>query len=339
MRAPIIDTHTHFVPPRAAALAETGGTWHGIRFGLSARGKITSSVGALSMEIPWPMPLESFRQRLRSMDERKVDVHVLSIGPTLYYYNLDPDNAASFARAANDDLAEIVSTAPDRFAGLGYLSLQDPAGSVDELERCMRDLGFCGVMVGTNVNGLDWDEPALFPVLQAAEQLGALVYFHPVRSRADPFLKKYHLRNLIGMPFDTTITLASLIFGGIFDRLPGLKACFSHAGGFGVLGIGRMDHGYEVRAEASGIARLPSDYLTSCWFDTITHNERALRYVIDTVGADRVVLGSDYPADMGEPYPTRFVESCASLTAAEKAMILSRNAVEMLGLKMKAPAA
>lgn len=337
-RARVIDTHTHFVPKSAIGPAERGELWNGIQFGRNQRGKITSTVGQVSQEIPWPTPLETPEGRLASMDDRRVDVHVVSISPTLYWYGLSDADARAFARTTNDDLAEMVAIVPDRFVGLGYLPLQDVDASVKELERCVRDHGFPGVMIGTNVNGADWDDPKLFPVLQAAADLGALIYFHPARGRADSWLRRYHFSNLIGNPLETAVALGSLIFGGVFDRLPTLKTCFAHAGGYGVIGVGRLDHGHEVRPEASGIARLPSDYVRHCWFDTITHSERTLRLVLDVVGSDRVVLGSDYPADMGEPRPVDFVEGCASLSPAEKAAILEGNALAMLGLAGRAQA-
>lgn len=328
----VIDTHTHFVPKTALGPAERGELWMGIQFGRNARGKITSTVKGISQEIPWPTPIETPEMRLVSMTERRVDLHMISISPTLYWYAVDPAEACRFARTSNDDLAEMVALAPDRFIGLGYLPMQDTDGAIAELERCVTVHGMPGVMVGTNVNGTDWDDASLFPVLQAAERLGAVLYFHPARNRADPFLTRYHFTNLIGNPLETAIALGSLIFGGVFDRLPALKTCFAHAGGFGVLGVGRLDHGHEVRPEASGIQQLPSDYVRGCWFDTITHSERALRYIVDTVGADRVVLGSDYPADMGEPRPVDFIEGCASLTPQERSAILGGNAATLFGL-------
>jgi aminocarboxymuconate-semialdehyde decarboxylase len=328
-----IDTHTHFMPPSALQPAMAGECWNGIRFGRNARGKITSSVGCISQEVPWPTPIETAEARVISMDERRVGVHMVSISPTMYWYGLDSADGRNLARASNDDLAAMVTGRPDRFVGLGYLPLQDVDGSVKELERCVRDLRMPGVMIGTNVNGEDWDSPALFPVLQAAEQIGAVVYFHPARGRADSWLTRYHLSNVIGNPLETAVALASLIFGGIFDRLPKLKTCFAHAGGYGVLGVGRMNHGHEVRPEASAIAKLPSDYVKACWFDIITHNERALRYLIDMVGAGQVVLGSDYPADMGEPRPVDWIESCSSLSASEKAAILAGNAARLFAQK------
>ncbi len=334
----VVDTHTHFLPPGALGPAMAGERWHGIQFGRNARGKITSTVGDVSQEVPWPMPIETPDARIASLDDRRVDVHLISISPTLYWYGLGEADARSFARATNDDLAGIVSSHPDRYVGLGYLSLQDPKGAVAELERCVGELGMPGVMVGTNVNGRDWDDPALMPVLEAAQALGAVVYFHPARGRADRWLSKYHLSNLLGNPLETATALACLIFGGVFDKLPDLRTCFAHAGGYGVLGVGRLDHGHEVRPEATGIAALPSDYVRRCWFDTITHNERALRYLVDTVGVGQVVLGSDYPADMGEPRPVDWIESCDSLSAGEKQAILGTNAVALFGLERFATA-
>jgi len=333
--APTIDTHTHFLPPSAVIPAEQNALWHGIQFGHNELGRITSSVGSRAQEIPWPMPLETPLERLTSMDARRVDRHILSVSPTLYWHSLDSADGVALARNVNDDLAAIVSEVPSRYTGLAFLPLQDPAASVKELERAVRDLGFAGTMVCTHVNGTDWDDAALFPILEAAAALDAVVYYHPSRGRANAWLTKYHLRNLIGNPLETTVALASLIFGGVYDKLPDLKTCFSHAGGYGVLGIGRFDHGHEVRPEATGIAALPSDYVRRIWVDTITHSERSLRYIVDTVGADRVVLGSDYPADMGEPYPVDFVESCASLSADEKAGILGTNAARLFGIDVK----
>lgn len=330
--APIIDTHTHFVPKSALGPAERGELWHGIQFGRNARGKLTSTVGAVSQEIPWPTPLETPRDRLASMAARRVDIHMVSISPTLYWYSVAPADARHFARLANDDLAEMVADAPRHFIGLGYLPLQHVDGAIAELERCVTHHGFPGVMIGTNVNGTDWDHESLFPVLAAAEALGAVVYFHPARGRADAFLGRYHFSNLIGNPLETAVALGCLIFGGVFDRLPALKTCFAHAGGYGVLGIGRLDHGHEVRPEATGLLKLPSDYVRACWFDTITHSARTLRYLIDVAGADKVVLGSDYPADMGEPQPVDFVEGCTTLTAAERSAILRGNAARLFGL-------
>ena len=266
------------------------------------------------------------------MDERRVDVHALSLSPLMHWYTLESEGAVGMARETNDDVAEMVASHPSRFVGLGFLPLQHPAAAVKELERCVTELGLVGVIVGTNVGGLDWDAPELFPVLQAASELKALVFVHPAPAlgRANSFLTKYHLRNLIGNPLETTIAIASLIFGGVLDRLPELTLCFAHGGGYGCFGIGRMDRGQHVRPEAQDMALLPSDYVKRLYFDSLVHSHVALSHLVEVAGADRVVLGSDYPADMGEPFPVEFVESHPDLTADQRRLILGGNLERLL---------
>lgn len=331
MDGQIIDVHSHIVPTRMAAAAQTGGMYHGIEFGRDANGRVTSKVGERPpFALPWPTPLETPEERVASMDTIGVDVHVLSLSPSMHWYTTTPDEAIGLAEETNDDIAEIVSGHPGRYLGLAFLPLQDPEASVRELERCLRDLGFAGALVGTNIDGLDWDAPALYPVLEAACDLDALVFVHPARGRANPFLTKYHLKNLVGNPLETTVALASLIFGGVLDRLPDLKLCFAHGGGYGCLGIARMDHGAAVRAETQGIASMPSDYLRGLYFDSLVHGHRTLDQVIDLAGIDRIVLGSDYPADMGEPNPVEFIRSHPRLSEADQWKILSTNLSKLL---------
>ena len=321
----VIDVHTHVIPRRLADSAQRGEGRHGIAFDRDTSGKITTSVGGITVAIPWPTPLETAQERVGSMEKRRVDVHALSLSPLMHWYNLPPVGAIAMAQEANDDIGEMVALYPSRFVGLGFLPLQHPAASVKELERCMTDLGFLGIMVGTNIEGLDWDTPELFPVLEAARDLRALVFMHPAQGRANSFLTRYHLRNLIGNPLETTVTIASLIFGGVLDRLPELELCFAHGGGYACLGIGRFDRGNQMRPEAGDIALLPSQYLTGLYFDSLVHSHPALSHLVSVVGADRVVLGSDYPADMGEPFPVDFVESHPDLTPAQQRLILGGN--------------
>jgi len=327
----IIDIHTHIIPPRLADAAQRGGLRYGIEFGRDAEGRVTSSSqGGTPFALPWPTPLETPPQRLNSMDDRGVDVHMLSLSPSMHWYNTASADGVALATETNDDIAEIVRAHPDRFKGLAFLPLQDPGAAVDELERCVRDLGFPGALVGTNIDGLDWDDPGLFRVLEAASELGALLFVHPARGRANPFLKNYHLKNLIGNPLETTVAIGSLIFSGVLDRLPDLKLCFAHGGGYGCLGIARMDHGAKARAETQGIAKLPSEYLRGLYFDSLVHGHRTLDQIIDLAGIDQIVLGSDYPADMGEPYPVQFIRSHPTLSEAEQWKILSENLTGLL---------
>jgi aminocarboxymuconate-semialdehyde decarboxylase len=330
--APVTDVHTHIVPTRLAEVAQAGGSSHGIDFDRDEIGRVTSTIGGRPMALPWPTPLQTPDQRVASMDELGVDVHLLSLTPTMHWYNLDAANATSLAVETNDDIAEIAAGHPDRFRGLAFLPLQDPAAAVAELERCMRDLGFAGALVGTHVDGKDWDDPALFPVLEAAKDLGAFVFFHPTRGRANPFLTRYHLRNLIGNPMETAIALASLIFGGVLDSLlPDLNMCFAHGGGYGCTGVARFDHGAQARAEAKGMEHLPSEYLGEIYVDSLVHGYRTLDHVLDLVGSEHVLLGSDYPADMGQPDPVTWIRSHPTLSTETQEMILSRNAERILG--------
>lgn len=327
----VTDVHTHLVPRRLAEVAEAGGTRHGIEFGRDASGRLTSSAGAAPMAVPWPTPLESTEARLASMDTLGVDVHFLSLTPTMHWYGLAAEHGISLAVETNDDIAEVVSAHPHRFRGMAFLPLQDPPAAIAELERCVRDLGFAGALVGTHVNGQDWDAAALFPILEAARELDALVFFHPTRGRANAFLTDYHLRNLIGNPMETAIAFSRLVFGGVLDRLlPEAKLCFAHGGGYGSLGVARLDHGARVRRESSGMDRLPSDYLKAVYVDSLVHGHRALDSLVDLVGADRILLGSDYPADMGQPDPVAFVTSHPTLTPAQRQMILCDNVDGML---------
>jgi aminocarboxymuconate-semialdehyde decarboxylase len=331
VHGPVIDVHSHIVPARLAAAAARGGSRHGIEFGRDARGKITSSVGGRPpFALPWPTPLETTAERIEKMDAVGVDVHLLSLSPTMFWYTTDPADALALAVETNDDIGELVADHPKRFGGLAFLPLQDPVASVGELERCTRDLGFVGAIVGTNIDGLDWDAPELFPVLEAAQDLGVLVFVHPARGRAAPFLRRYHLENLIGNPLETTVAMASLIFGGVLDRLPGLKLCFAHGGGYGCLGIARMDHGHAIRSESKGMRQLPSDYLRAMYYDSLVHGHRALDHIVDLAGIDRIVLGSDYPADMGEPDPVEFLRSHPGLSDEQRWKIMSGNLVELL---------
>lgn len=329
---PVVDMHAHFVPDDIVAAALRGDPWHGITFGKTASGGVFSAAAGQQMALPWKLPLETPTGRAETMTAIGVDAQVVTLSPTMHWYPADPATAPDFARAANDALVAFVAQKPDRFIGLGYLPLQDPKAAIRELERCMGPLGLPGVMVGTNINGLDWDSPALFPVLEAASDLGAFVFFHPARGRADGWMPNYHLRNLIGNPLETTATIAALIFGGVLERLPHLRTCFAHGGGYSCFAVGRWDHGWRVRKEASAqIAKLPSDYLSTLYFDSLTHSDKALRALIDQVGIGRVLLGSDYPADMAAPDPVGAVVQSPLITPLERRMILTENIRHAVG--------
>jgi len=332
--SPVIDLHAHIVPPAIAAAVGTGHL-HGVELGLTAEGRLQASCGGSQVVLPWPDFAESLAARIAVMDAERVDRHVLSLSPLLFWYSASATDAVDYARAVNDSLAEVMREAPDRFSAFADLPLQDPTASVAELERCMARGGFVGAVVGTNVRGTDWDAPELQPVLAAAERLGALLFLHPTRVRGTDFLNRYHLRNLVGNPLETAMAFASLVFSGALDRHPGLELLLSHGGGFAASGVGRFDHGAGVREEAGGAAMLlPSEHLRRVHVDCLTHSEPLLRYLVDVVGIDRIVLGTDYPADMGLRDPLTWLEGIAWLAPEDRAAIASRNASVLLDGKV-----
>jgi aminocarboxymuconate-semialdehyde decarboxylase len=329
----VIDVHAHFVPPGAVRTRSTGELWHGTTVEDDGSGRPVLITGdyrvGLGSRLHWGGPEE----RLPALAAAGVDLQIVSLIPPLFRYYIDAKDGIAAAREVNDELHRWVTTWPDIYLGLATLPLQDVDASVAELDRAMNELGLVGAAVGTHVDGENWDAPHLLPVLQAAEEMGALVFVHPAGSRVGGALPRYHMRNFIGNPFETTVAIGSLIFGGVLDKVPDLKIVFAHGGGFACADIGRFDHGYHVRPEASEHPQhAPSDYLKRLFFDSLTHSEAALRFLIDTTGIGQVVLGTDYPADMGVARPKEWISSCTSLTDAEKAAILGENLARLVPL-------
>jgi aminocarboxymuconate-semialdehyde decarboxylase len=327
----VVDVHAHLLPRSAIAAAESGSEWFGSRIETDRLGRPEIVTGDYRVSMGGPANWESIDQRIARMDNLGVDRQVISLNPILFRYYLDPGDAIECSKAVNDEIAGIVAEHPDRFAGFGTLPMQDLAAAVRELERVMSTDGMVGVSVGTHVGGLNWDEPEVFAVLEAAEQSQALVFIHPAASRLKEALPRYHMRNFIANPTETTIAIGSLIFGGILDRLPNLRLLFAHGGGYACWAYARFDHGHQVRAEArEHIERLPSDYLSTLWYDSLVHGYGNLRRLIDVVGVDRVVLGTDFPADMGQPDPVGWIEG-SDLSTTEKEAVLCFNTERLLG--------
>jgi aminocarboxymuconate-semialdehyde decarboxylase len=265
-----------------------------------------------------------------------VDVHVLSTWVGLYNYNLPLEIGAATSKDCNDDVAELVKTWPQRFAGLATLPMQNVEAAITELERSMVQLGLKGAMINDQVNGRTLDQPEFLPFWRAAEQLGALILFHQEGNNtivAPRDNHNYGLDNAIGNLADRVVTFVSLVFGGVMDQYPDLKICLAHGGGYTCFGAGRLDRGWQVRSEARvHIQQPPSKYLSRFYYDCLTHSEAALRFLIDTAGVDRVVLGSDWPYDMGIESPVQWVNSLESLTQEEKEAILWKNLEKLLGI-------
>ena len=318
MRA--IDIHAHLTPQCFQREVLAGKTWYGMT---NAEGELFNPINAWTPE-----------QRLADMNSLGIDVQVVSTNVAFYKYDQDVATTSAIARACNDEVHQMTVDYPDRFAGLATLPMQDIKAAIDELERSVLRLGLKGAMINDHVNGRTFDEPAFLPFWKAAEQMGALIFIHQARpTLVTPRTQRYHLPNTIGNLVDRAVTFASFVFGGVMDQCPELKVCLAHGGGYTCFGIGRMDRGWRMRSEARvHIDKPPSAYVRKFYYDCLTHSEAALRFLLDTVGTDRVVLGTDWPADMRIDWPVAWVLGLQSLTLEEKEKILWRNLEGLLGL-------
>ncbi len=270
-------------------------------------------------------------RRLQDMAASKVDVQVLSVCPQTFVYAQPPALAAAFARIQNEQLAKLAKTHPDRFLAIGTLPMQAPKVAVDELRHAVTTLGLRGVQIGSNVAGKNLDDPDLEQVWATASELDAFILLHPINVAGADRLSSYYLANLIGNPLDTTIAAACLVFSGVLERYPSLKFCLSHGGGFVPYQAGRFLHGWHVRAEPkSKLHKPPAESLQRFYFDTIVHSKEALDFLVGTAGVDRVLLGSDYPFDMGMPDGVLQVRSL-SISAEDRMAILGGRAQALLG--------
>jgi aminocarboxymuconate-semialdehyde decarboxylase len=326
----IIDLHAHYIPQSFLEAIEKEGAQHGAS--LRRNGGSPTILVAGRPYGPITRHYYETKPRLADMDRAGVDIQVLSLNPPMVYW-AEAALGARLARLYNDELAGAVSQRPDRLAGLATVPLRDVPEAVAELTRAIRELGLRGVYIGSNVCGKDLDHPDLLPFFATAEALRAPVFIHPIDVLGVERLRDYYLHNGLGNPYETALAAARLIFGGVLDRLPRLQVCLAHAGGALPYLIGRLDRVHRVRKEAQrNVRRAPSRYLRRFTFDTITHHEPALRYLIGLVGADRVALGTDYRFDMGTRDPVRTVRSMRQISRAERTAILSGVAAKLLQL-------
>lgn len=279
-----------------------------------------------------PLQLD-WKLRIVDMDKMGVDLQILSPVPRQMYPALKPDVVVKSAQMVNDNLLAMASNRPDRFAAIGTLPLQEPAAAVAELERCMTKLGMKGFQVPTNVGGKELSDPSLEPVWAKAEQLGAVVVIHPSGFTHPQRLVRFYLNNVIGNPLETTIAVHYLIMDGVLERYPRLKFVACHGGGFAAAYHGRMDHGWGARPDAHGeLPKPPTTYLKKMYFDTIVFTPEQLAHLIAAYGADHIMIGTDYPADMGEYDPIAHVAQVPSMDAKTLSAICGGNAISLFGL-------
>jgi aminocarboxymuconate-semialdehyde decarboxylase len=267
------------------------------------------------------------------MEDTGVNIQVLSTIPVLFNYWAKPEHGLETSRFLNDHIAEVVGREPKRFIGLGSVPLQDTELAILEMERCVRDLGFPGLEIGSNVNQENLSEKRLWPFYEAAQKLGCALFVHPWQMIGTKEMEKYWLPWLVGMPAETSRAICSMIFGGVFEAFPRLRIAFAHGGGSFPFTIGRIEHGFHVRPDLTAVDNQinPRDYIGKFWVDSLVHDKTALSYLLDLVGPDKVCLGSDYPFPLGEAAPGKLIEKMKLAKKTEK-KLLYKNAQAWLGI-------
>ena len=332
---PVVDVHAHLLLP---ALQQAVGARDPEGFAaaqaLEARRNGPESLAASGRMIQERIPLlTSLDARLAEMDRQGVDVQVVSPSPSHYYPWAGEELAAWAAREANRAIAEHVAEAPERLRGLGLVPLQHPQLVVDALEDAVVGHGLAGVELSSFAGDVELSDERLEPFWARAVELDAVVFLHPFGCSLDERLDRYYLSNTVGQPVENAVALSHVIFSGVLDRHPDLTLVAAHGGGYLPTFLGRSDHAWHVRPEAHGCRELPSSYLRRLRFDSLVHAPGALRALVDAAGADRVLLGTDYPFDMGVDDPVERVRE-AGLDADAEAAILGANAAELAALRL-----
>jgi aminocarboxymuconate-semialdehyde decarboxylase len=328
--AHVVDMHTHFIPEEFVRRAGDTAAW---------QAHIEQRNGG-----PWVVHDQGFAYpffdtflggdaKLADMASRHIDVSLMSLSPTLFLYWIGAADGCSFARLANESLAEVARGSNGRIEGVASLPMQDPAAAAEELRYAVEELGLRGAQIGTSVEGKQLDGEEFTPLWEAADALRTVLMLHPYYVGLLPGLEDYYLTNSFGNPQDTALAATRLIHSGLFDRFSRVRVVLVHAGGFLPYQMGRFDHAWRVRPEPKQrLQRPPSDYLEHYWFDTITHNDHALAWLVDFVGDDRVMLGTDLPYDMGDVDPVgRVRRSLASEEA--RGRVSGANASRLFNLK------
>lgn len=327
----IIDVHTHFLSPAAIDGARRDPERYGVT--------VDDVGGAVRLRMGTEPALRPLLPALHSLDAyvafmRAHGITGAVVGPLMDVvgYHLPLAQGRAWSRLLNEGLAESLRAGPPGLRGLASVPLQDPAAAAEELRYAVLSLGFRGAMIDTNVNLRPLGDASLDPFWRAAMELGAPVILHPFVIEAVERFGEHYLHNLVGYPFETTLAAGSLIFGGTFDRMPELAVVLVHGGGFLPYQLGRFDRGHRVRAEArAGGAGPPSSYARRFYYDTLTHSARSLCFLCDVVGADRLLLGSDFPFGLGDPQPVESLRAAGLGAEAEKAA-LGGNARRLFGL-------
>lgn len=329
----VIDIHCHYFNPAVAAKASVIDPLSK-EFPHVFANDFTREVNFKQMRDRAPQ-LSDLPTRIRKMDQMGVDLQLVSPAPFQYYYFAEPGFGRELARDVNDGIAGIVAKEPDRLMGMGTVPLQDSKFAVAELVRAVKELGFRGIEIGTNVNGKDLTDPSLGleAFFAKVQELGVVLFMHPNGFSHAPRLTDHYLNNIIGNPLETTVAVSHLIFDGVMKRYPRLKIILAHGGGYIAHYWARMDHGHKRPDVRTVITSKPTKYLEKFYFDTVTFDPAMLRHLVERYGADHVLLGTDYPYDMGETDPVGLIKSVQRMSKADTQLIMGGNARRLFKIK------
>lgn len=326
-----IDMHTHILPEKLPDFAKKFGYGDFIHLIHNADGTANMMKGEKFFRRIQPSSWDP-EVRKRDYEKTGTQVQVVCTIPVMFSYWAQARDASELSAYLNDHIAQLCAEDPQHYLGLGTIPMQDAEEAIQELQRC-KEIGLLGVQIGSNINDKNLSEPEFFPIFEAAEALGMAVLVHPWNMMGKESMEKYWLPWLVGMPAETARAAASMIFGGVLERLPGLRVCFAHAGGSLLPTLGRIEHGFNCRPDLVAIHNNvnPRQYLGDFWVDSITHDPKLLEYVLDLQGSKRVCLGSDYPFPLGDLEIGRFIEEM-DLPPETVADIFAHSTLEWLGI-------
>ncbi|MEK6593896.1 MAG: amidohydrolase family protein [Pseudomonadota bacterium] len=324
-----IDLHNHVIPETVIAAIKREPEKFGTRIEEKNGKRYFDSHGRMTELLPEFCDTDA---KVEWMDRNKLDIAAISVGPPIYFYGLAPEAGLAAARLANDGIAQMVAKRPDRLRGMAHLPMQDPDAAIAELERVVKEHKFKAVELATSIEGTPLADPKFRKVLKTIEQLGCFIFAHPYQCLAKGGMNDYYLSNFVGFPLDTTLMVAHLMFSGALDELQKLRILCAHGGGFLPYQIGRFAHGHRARPEPKvNNVTAPRELFKRFYFDALTHDAKAARYLIDQVGADHVVIGTDNPFDMAPDDIMGSIDAIPGLTAAEREWICERTARKLLG--------
>jgi aminocarboxymuconate-semialdehyde decarboxylase len=331
--SPTIDIHAHIVVPEAAKIALPHVDVSRIplaHFADAATKEINAGQEKDIREV-----MTTIDRRLSDLDRMGIDIQVVAPAPGQCYYYVDPKIAEAAHHITNDGVAEFCARKPDRFLGLGGVTLQEPDLAVRELDYVMSELKLKGVQILTNVDGKELSDPLYRPFFARAEQLGALIMLHPNGFTQGERFTHFYFNNVIGNPLETTLALHNLIFSGTLARFPDLKLLAVHGGGYLPAYSGRIDHAWGARQDSHGDLPLPpTTYLRQVYLDTVVFTYHQLAYLIEVFGPDRILMGTDYPFDMAEFNPIGHIAGVQGMDEGTLAQLAGGNAIRLLDLDL-----